>query len=71
MISSVRIILKSGKEFTVKCEKFVVSENIGGGLAGYEIDGIIENRPVYLDVSDVSAVVDVLSDEEGTIVVNG
>ena len=44
---SIRIILKSGAEFTVKCDKFTLEQNVLGQTTGYDISGITENKPVY------------------------
>lgn len=64
-IASVRIILKNGGEFIVKCKKFSVKENAHGELTGYTIEGIEENSPLYLRFSEVAAIVHVLSDNIG------
>lgn len=61
---SVRIILKSGVEFTVKCDRFTLNTNGLDMPTGYDIKGIAENKPVYLDISQVAAIVRVLSDED-------
>ena len=34
---SIRIILKSGVEFTVKCDKFTLNQNGLGQTIGYDI----------------------------------
>ena len=34
-------------------------------VTGYNISGITENKPVYLDFEQVAAIVRVLSDEDG------
>ena len=60
---SIRIILKSGAEFTVKCDKFTLKKNGLGEATGYEIAGITENKPVYLDFDEVAAIVRLYSDE--------
>ena len=60
---SIRIILKSGVEFTVKCDKFTLKENGLGQATGYDIAGITENKPVYLDFDEVAAIVRLYSDE--------
>lgn len=60
---TVRVMLKNGKEFAVKCRSFGVDTNIWGAVTGYEIDGITENKPIYLDFSEVAACVRVMSDE--------
>ena len=64
---SIRIILNSGKEFTVKCDKFTIEENALGIPSGYSIDGISENKPLYLDFNQIAAIVRVLSDEGGRV----
>ena len=60
---SMRVILKSGAEFTTKCDKFTLKKNGFGEVTGYEISGITENKPVYLNFEDVAAIVRVFSDE--------
>lgn len=60
---TIRIILKSGSEFAIKCDKFTIQKNSFGQATGYSIEGITENKPVYLDFEQVAAVVRVFSDE--------
>lgn len=60
---TIRIILKSGAEFSVKCDKFTIKENGLGQVTGYDIKGITENKPIYLNFEQVAAVVRVYSDE--------
>jgi hypothetical protein len=60
---SMRVILKNGAEFTVKCDKFTLERNGLEQVKGYNISGITENKPVYLDFDEVAAIVRVLSDE--------
>lgn len=60
---SIRIILKSGVEFTVKCDSFTINKNGLGQTTGYDIQGITENKPVYLDFEQVAAIVRTYSDE--------
>lgn len=61
---TIRVILKSGVEFAIKCDKFTISHNGFGEATGYNIEGITENKPVYLDFEQVAAVVRVYSDEK-------
>lgn len=61
---SIRVILKSGVDFTVKCDKFTITRNGLEEVTGYEIGGITENKPVYLDFEQVAAVVRIFSDEK-------
>lgn len=58
-----RVILKSGAEFTVKCDEFTITRNELDVVTGYNVKGITENKPVYLDFEQVAAVVRVFSDE--------
>ena len=60
---SIRIILKSGVEFTTKCDKFTLKQNGLGQTTGYDIAGITENKPVYLDFDEVAAIIRLYSDE--------
>lgn len=60
---TIRVILKSGSEFAIKCDKFTIKQNGFGQATGYNIEGITENKPVYLDFEQVAAVVRLFSDE--------
>lgn len=61
---TVRVILKSGVEFSIKCDKFTLTRNSFQQVTGYNIEGITENKPVYLDFEQVAAVVRVFADEK-------
>lgn len=54
---SIRVIMKSGVEFTIKCEKITTKQDMFGKLIGWEIEGISENKPVYIDFEEIAAVV--------------
>ena len=58
---TIRVILKSGSEFAIKCDKFTIQQNGFGQATGYNIEGITENKPVYLDFVQGAAVVRVYS----------
>lgn len=60
---TIRVILKSGSEFAIKCDEFTIQKNGFGQVTGYNIKGITENKPVYLDFEEVAAVVRVYFDE--------
>lgn len=60
---SIRIMLESGTEFTIKCEKFTLKKNGLGEITGYEIEGISENKPIYLNFDKIAAIVRTVSDE--------
>lgn len=54
---TMRVILKSGAEFTVVCDQFTVKKDVLGNLVGYEINGMTDNKVVYLDVQQIEAVI--------------
>ena len=60
---SIQIILKNGAGFTVKCDSFTLKRNGLEQVTGYDIKGITENKPVYLDFEQVAAIVRTFSDE--------
>ena len=62
---TIRVILKNGAEFAIKCDKFTLTRNSFQQVTGYNIEGITENKPIYLDFEQVAAVVRVFSDEKG------
>ena len=37
---TMRVILKSGSEFAIKCDKFTITQNGFGQATGYNIEGI-------------------------------
>ncbi|MBQ4268417.1 MAG: hypothetical protein IJB97_02070 [Clostridia bacterium] len=61
---TIRVILKNGAEFAIKCDEFTLTRNGFQQVTGYNVKGITENKPVYLDFEQVAAVVRVLSDEQ-------
>lgn len=60
---SIRFILKSGAEFTVKCDNVTIQRNGLGVITNYSFSGITENKPIDVDMTQVAAVIRVLSDE--------
>ena len=54
---SIRVIMKSGVEFTIKCEKFTTKQDVFGKIVGWEIEGISENKPVYIDFEVIAAII--------------
>lgn len=61
---TMRVILKSGVEFAIKCDKFTLTRNGLQEVTGYNIEGITENKPVYLDFEQVAAIIRVFTDEK-------
>lgn len=49
---------------SIICDKFTLTRNGFQQVTGYNIEGITENQPVYLDFEQVAAVVRVFSDEK-------
>lgn len=60
---TIRVIMKSGAEFAVKCDSFTLKQNGLGQYTGYDIKGIVENKPVYINFDEVAAIVRLYSDE--------
>lgn len=54
---SIRVIMKTGVEFTIKCEKFTTKQDVFGKIIGWEIEGISENKPVYIDFEEIAAII--------------
>ena len=54
---TIRVILKSGAEFTVVCDQFTVKKDVLENLVGYEINGMTDNKVIYLDVQQIEAVI--------------
>lgn len=60
---TIRVILKNASEFQIKCDEFTLNKNGLGIVTGYDIKGITENKPLYLDFEQVAAIIRTLSDE--------
>lgn len=60
---TIQVILKSGVAFDIKCSSFTLERNGLDQVVGYDIKGITANKPVYLDFSEVAAIVRTLGDE--------
>lgn len=57
-MTTVEIILKNGKEFSIECENFTVEINkFTGHLQSYKATGIKNNLPLYLDIEEVVAII--------------
>ena len=52
----VRFILKNGCTFTVFCDDAKVS-SVAGVLTGYTLTGITQNKPLFLAIEQVAAVI--------------
>ena len=59
-----QVFLRNGRDFTVKAKNFSCTRNtVTGALCSYEFTGISENKPCYLNPSEIVAVIRKLSDE--------
>lgn len=60
-MSNVKIILKSGYEIKVSCEKFKVKYSSDTSISGYEVTNIAKNSnsPLHIDVNEIAAVVEI------------
>ena len=65
---NIRIILKSGMEFVVVCDKFTCKySGVTGGLTSCKHEGATQNIPLYLDMNQIAAILqEKIEAEEGT-----
>lgn len=60
-----RVILKSGVEFTTVVKSYSVKWNtLDALLTSLHVDGCVENYPVWVNLDEVAAIIRVLPDEE-------
>lgn len=52
----IKIILKSGATFTVECQEFNWEQNVCG-ITSYSFKEIKNNKPLYLDCSEIAAII--------------
>lgn len=57
MKRQIRFVMKSGYAFTVLCENMKV-KSIGNEMTGYSYKGGTGNRPLYIRIENVDAVID-------------
>ena len=53
----IRIILKNGADFILKCDKFNGKKNGAGQITEIEWEGGTENIPLYLDTTGIVAII--------------
>ena len=53
---SITIVFKNGYSFSMTCESFTIKQNAFGQLTGYEIEGIKDRKPIYINIEDVICV---------------
>ena len=63
---TLRVFLKSGQSFDVRAEKGVCKYNsVTGELSSFKYEGAVAGIPIYLDIGQVEAIVQV--HEEGLL----
>lgn len=65
MQHKVRFILINGSDFTVHCENAKIT-TVGGKITEYTLTNVTHNRPLYIDINQIAAVID-----EGVITDSG
>lgn len=55
-IMTMVFVFKNGEKLKVKCEDCNINIGVRGNLTGYEMTGITENRPMYIDISSVQCI---------------
>lgn len=53
---NITIVFKNGYSFSVTCESFTIKQDCFGKLTGYEIKGIKDRKPMYIDIEEVICV---------------
>ena len=59
------ICFKNGFNLTVTCEEFSLTKNGLGDYTGYEIKGITDNKPLYVNWSDITCIYRVMEGDAG------
>ena len=57
--SEIEIMFKNGKSLAVTCEKCIVKTQ-NSTLTGYQITNIQDNRPLFINLEEVVAIVEKL-----------
>ena len=54
----IEIVFKNGSKLEITCEEFnAVRDNFTGKIESYDIKGIKDNKPLFLDVDEVLYIV--------------
>lgn len=61
---TVVFVLKNGIELKTKCDSIEIEKNLLGTLTGYEIKGITENKPLYIDLNQIACIYRIMPDEK-------
>jgi len=66
MSRSIRVVLKSGYSFSFICDS-MKTKSTEGELLGYAYEGATANRPMFIRIENVDAIIDEGEAEEGEI----
>lgn len=64
MSRSIRVVLKSGYSFSFLCDN-MKTKTTEGELLGYAYEGATANRPLFICIENVDAIIDEGNVEEG------
>lgn len=64
MKHSILVVMKSGYSFSFMCDRMKV-KTIEGELIGYAFEGATANRPMFIRIENVDAIIDERAAEEG------
>ncbi len=56
-MNRVRFVLKSGYSFVVTCKNVKIN-SVNNEMTGYSIEGRVGDRPLYIRIDDIAAVID-------------
>ena len=57
-------VFKNGSQFSFKCDSFTLEKsNITGNIIGYEYKGVSDNKPLYIDFSEILYIYRVLEED--------
>ena len=63
---TVVFVFKNGYELKVKCENITLTvNNLTGQITGYEMNGIEDNKLLYVDLNEILCIYRVNPDEKG------
>lgn len=49
----ITICFKNGKKLVITCEEFGIEKDITGKLQAFQIKGIEDNKPLYIDYNEI------------------
>ena len=54
---------KNGTQLVITCDEFSLTQNGLGEYVGYEIKGITDNKPLYVNWNDITCIYRVMEGE--------